>query len=174
MKHQHVYSLVRVLSEVIGGSKVRLGAEVGVWKGETSAPLLGSFPDLHLYMVDIWYPNRKRHRRAKAKASEATYFAQDRTTMMQTDSREAALSITDESLDFVFIDANHFYGEVKRDIEAYYPKVRSGGVLAGHDYVEKKHRRFGWGVNLAVNEFAQINKYQVNVYPGNVWWIKVR
>lgn len=40
----------------------------------------------------------------------------------------------DESLDFVFIDANHTYDAVKADINCWLPKVRSGGILAGHDY----------------------------------------
>lgn len=39
-----------------------------------------------------------------------------------------------ESLDFVFIDANHSFGEVKKDIEAWLPKVKRTGILAGHDF----------------------------------------
>ena len=42
----------------------------------------------------------------------------------------------DESLDFVFIDASHDYDSVKKDIEMWYPKVKKGGILAGHDYAQ--------------------------------------
>jgi hypothetical protein len=44
--------------------------------------------------------------------------------------------IKNESLDFVYIDANHKYDAVKKDLELWYPKVRKGGVFAGHDYLK--------------------------------------
>ena len=54
--------------------------------------------------------------------------------MVVSDSVAAARRYDDESLDFVFIDAGHTEAEVAADIAAWLPKVRSGGVLAGHDY----------------------------------------
>jgi hypothetical protein len=48
---------------------------------------------------------------------------------------------TDNSLDFVFIDAFHTYDAVKEDIGVWMPKVRIGGVLAGHDYDWPEVRR---------------------------------
>jgi hypothetical protein len=50
-------------------------------------------------------------------------------------SEEAAPKIPDGSLDFAYIDANHAYEYVKRDIELWWPKIRDGGMLAGHDYL---------------------------------------
>lgn len=49
-------------------------------------------------------------------------------------SEEAVKEYEDESLDFVFIDAGHEYDDVKKDIEIWLPKVKKGGILAGHDY----------------------------------------
>jgi predicted O-methyltransferase YrrM len=60
---------------------------------------------------------------------------------------EAAGLFKDESLDAVFIDADHSYEAVKMDIQNWMPKVRRGGILAGHDY------NSAWpGVIRAVNE----------------------
>ncbi len=54
---------------------------------------------------------------------------------MQMDSVEAAGTFHDGSLSFVFIDADHRWDAVVKDLEAWKPKVRPGGVFAGHDYI---------------------------------------
>ena len=57
-------------------------------------------------------------------------------------------SFEDDTFDFVYIDGSHEYESVKRDIQLYLPKLRKGGVIAGHDYNEGE-----WpGVVRAVNE----------------------
>ena len=62
------------------------------------------------------------------------------------------------SLDFCFIDADHAYESVSKDIDAWRPKVKRGGILAGHDYIHEP----GFGVVQAVNErFARFE-----VWPG--------
>lgn len=63
------------------------------------------------------------------------------------DSSETAQGYDDKSLDFVFIDADHAYENVKRDINAWLPKIKSGGILAGHDYISTHS-----GVKRAVDE----------------------
>ncbi len=58
----------------------------------------------------------------------------------------AAAIFGDGSVDFVFLDANHAYESVSNDLRAWWPKIRPGGTLAGHDYA--------WtGVRRAVHEF---------------------
>jgi hypothetical protein len=58
----------------------------------------------------------------------------------------AARLFADDSLDMVFLDADHSHAAVRADLEAWWPKVRPGGLLAGHDY--------GWdGVARAVHDF---------------------
>ena len=66
-------------------------------------------------------------------------------------------------LDFVYIDGNHAYDFVKRDIELFYPKVKFGGVFGGHDYNCK-------GVKCAVDNF--VKKYGYKLFVCNQdWWI---
>jgi len=61
---------------------------------------------------------------------------------------EAARGFADRSLDFVFIDACHTYAAVRDDLAAWWPKVKPGGLIAGHDYTN-------WpGVKVAVDEFV--------------------
>ncbi len=59
----------------------------------------------------------------------------------------AARRFEDGSLDFVFVDGSHAFRDVLDDLEAWYPKVRAGGTLAGHDYHWPEVRR-------AVREFC--------------------
>ena len=68
-------------------------------------------------------------------------------------------------VDFIYIDGNHSYDFVKRDIELYYPKVKDGGVIGGHDIYFHE-------VQKAVFEFVIKNNLLNNLhakYPD--WWI---
>jgi predicted O-methyltransferase YrrM len=61
---------------------------------------------------------------------------------------EAARHFDDQSIDFIFIDADHVYEAVKKDIESFLPKMKPGSIMSGHDY--------NWqhpGVLQAVDEF---------------------
>ncbi len=77
---------------------------------------------------------------------------------------EAAASYEDNSLDFVFLDAAHDYDSVKKDLEAWWPKVN--GYFGGHDYNNSPH-----GVQMAVNEFFYLLNIKVNVINGS-WLVE--
>ena len=117
----------------------RRGAELGVWDGAFSATLLAQFPSLTMYAVDVVI-------RPKFAALGRKY--PDRLITLNMRTTEAARAVPDGSLDFVFIDADHSYDAVAADIAAWRGKVRSGGILCGHDY---GHVRFP-GVKRAVDE----------------------
>lgn len=78
-------------------------------------------------------------------------------------SREAADKLT--PVDLVFLDGSHDYADVAWECEHYSKIIRPGGVLSGHDY------NIFEGVNTAVDEFAISAGKQINVLPGNVWYI---
>lgn len=59
----------------------------------------------------------------------------------KTSSVEYNKNIPDESLDFIYIDGNHQYSSVLEDIKLWYPKVKPGGIFAGHDYGWETIRR---------------------------------
>jgi hypothetical protein len=58
----------------------------------------------------------------------------DDIIVMPMTSEEASIQFANDSVDGVFIDANHLYSYVKKDIEVWFPKVKRGGFIAGHDF----------------------------------------
>jgi hypothetical protein len=155
-----------------------VGAEVGVFHGRLSRILLSRRPKLTLYMVDCWapvpegsgigrnpFPNKphktgvftqeywdKVYKRVQRSRQRGGWG--NRGKVMRCDSVEGARRAPN-NLDFVFIDADHTEEAVRADIEAWLPKVRPGGLLAGHDYDR-------WGVTAAVKSVLGEGNYEVD------------
>lgn len=116
------------------------GAEIGVWRGEFSEALCQANPALHLTCVDAWTPYwqyadyRLRPKLDEAEADARRRLAPYGCTLIKAFSEDAAKRIGDATLDFVYIDSNHAFEFVVRDLAAWIPKVRPGGIVAGHDY----------------------------------------
>jgi len=129
--------------------KVETVAEIGVWRGHTSIVLLEHIPSIKTYhLIDPWesYEDYEQSgdRKAGTDLSIAKITCEDRLyrytnklIWRQAFSADAAKQIGNSSLDLVFIDANHAYEYVKDDIRNWWPKVRKGGIIAGHDYKPK-------------------------------------
>jgi predicted O-methyltransferase YrrM len=125
------------------------GAEIGVCNGIYSRVLLDTIPKLTLFAVDCW--RRRPSDRLRAEAYLHDYIARQQCRIVYKSSIKAVREFTDGSLDFVFIDADHSYAAVKSDIEGWSPKVRSGGIVSGHDYA----RRGTLQVIQAVDEYVK-------------------
>jgi predicted O-methyltransferase YrrM len=54
--------------------------------------------------------------------------------LIRKSSVDASLDFEDEFFDLIYIDADHKYKSVKEDIQSWYPKLKFGGIIAGHDY----------------------------------------
>lgn len=127
------------------------GVEVGVYRCSMSRALKER-PGLTLFMVDNWLP----FRHVGAEEQEQNYkTALSLGVAMRMDSAKAADAFSDGSLDFVFIDADHSYEGVKRDIEAWRPKLKPGGLLCGHDYANPGDP-CGMEVKRAVDELGEV------------------
>ena len=87
-------------------------------------------------------------------------------------SPQAARNFADDALDFAFIDGNHLYESVQGDIFAWWPKIRAGGLLAGHDYGVYGDANGKWGVRRAVDEFAAALRCGVDVGRDGVWSVR--
>jgi predicted O-methyltransferase YrrM len=133
------------------------GAELGVASGQTFEALLRMFPDLRLIGVDRAI---NLHRRDRVRALVREFGP--RAVYIETLTHFAARLVPDDSLDFVFVDADHRYEAVKDDILRWRPKLRKGGTMLGHDYNPPV-----WpGVVKAVHE---VYGDKVRVHPGEVW-----
>lgn len=145
--------------------------EVGSWKGKSSSymsvEIANSNKDIEFYCVDTWEGSieHKDNEELKdlykifstnMKPVESFYIPLKMTSL------EASKKFKDKSLDFVFIDASHEYEDVKQDIIHWMPKVKSGGVIAGHDYYPD-HPDWG-GVYKAVNELISDFKAAENCW----------
>lgn len=160
---------------------VKTVVEVGVGAGENAMALRASFPTAKLtlvdpYVVDNWYApqnilvgffdnigtTQAEYSQAYVNLLEAFENDPD-CTVVRLHSSDAAGHFTDESLDLVFIDDDHSYAGVCGSINAWLPKVRRGGILAGHDVGSR-------GVDRAIAEL-----FGANVTTGaDATWIHVR
>ena len=141
------------------------GAEIGVKIGNYSDELLSNWKGAELVSIDPWLsadPEEYVDRSNVSQQEFDRFYEQtrerlarhgDRSTIWRMTSVEAAAKVPDHSFDFVYIDARHDYESVKEDLEAWCAKVRPGGILAGHDYVDGDLPEGEFYVKSAVDEF---------------------
>jgi len=112
------------------------GAEVGVREGRYSEALCKAIPGLELLCVDLWdaYYHFDSEYGKKHLAEATARLAPYHVTMIKKPSELAALDVPDNSLDFVYIDADHRFDAVMQDLILWSRKVRPGGIVSGHDY----------------------------------------
>jgi len=143
------------------------GAEVGVERGMYSEILLRNNPNLHLYSIDAWRAYKGYRDHVTQEACDALFQEtahrlapyQDRNTLIRKYSMEAIGDFEDESLDFVYIDANHEFQHVVDDICEWQKKVKVGGIVAGHDYIYRKGNEYLMHVPYALQGY--IDSYYI-------------
>lgn len=161
-----------------------VGCEVGVAFGQNAEDILFYSSLKTLILVDPWdyVPGESPVGYGDAiKDWEGCYEYciqnlepyKDRIDVRRMTSEQAADQIPDGSLDFVYIDGNHMSPWVDRDLELWYPKVKSGGVFGGHDYHEYKDDTFTCNVKSAVDRFFVGRGYYISVVPGEdpSWYV---
>lgn len=124
----------------------KTGAEIGVFRGDFSEELCQANPDLKLYCVDPWIAYKGYE--IFGTAHEQSYLETQKRmskydcTIIRKFSMDAVKDFKDESLDFVYIDANHNFQSVVNDLCEWSKKVKAGGIISGHDfnYVKDKHK----------------------------------
>jgi predicted O-methyltransferase YrrM len=145
----------KFLKHLIENNNFQIMIEVGIDTGKTTFFLLDNIPHLKIYAIDTdirkFYNNSIKEKYG------------DRLIPMEGYSHEVADQLPDNFADIVFIDADHSYDAVKKDIVKYTPKLKKNGLLTGHDIDYP-------GVNKAVNEMIK----DFDVGPNYVWIKKIK
>ena len=142
------------------------GAEIGVKHAQFSEYLLANWKGRILHSIDAWrefpqddyvdvanLPQDDQERIFQNACKRLSPFG-TRSNVIRDLSVDAATRFKDGQLDFVYLDAAHDYQSVCDDLRAWHPKIRTGGILCGHDFEEGNLNGTVFGVKPAVLEFA--------------------
>ena len=172
---------------------LNIGVEIGVDKGEFSAHLLEKSKLHTLYCVDTWqddfgsnykpgFYDSKGDNRYQQAVNNLKKFG-ERVTFMKGTSVEKANQLSqimpDDKIDFCYIDGDHTFEGVYVDIRAWLPKLRIGGIIAGHDYKYKEDVKnsgikandgdqLPYGVKTIVDGYCKRYGYPLRVVGGRI------
>ena len=159
----------------------KVGAEIGVWEGWYTFQILER-TNMHIFAIDPWVSTKgyadptnrgddfnpaatgvdgflwHETRYMQTMATLIGEVPRDRWTIFRSFSYDSVHFIEDKQLDFVYVDGDHSYDAVVKDMRDWWPKVNIGGILAGHDYNDNNP-----GTIQAVNEFAIQNNLEFKV-----------
>jgi len=162
--------------------KWSVGAEIGVRAAKFSRRILRTVKPSLLWLVDCWSTQPK----VPYNLSDECYLSDMRKALRRVRgeilsgvvrvvcgfSREVVELVPDKSLDWLYVDAGHTYMECHEDLCLWFPKVKPGGIVAGHDYLEELHI----GVIGAVHDFMEGQKqHGLKVTAekvGTFWFVK--
>lgn len=141
------------------------GVEIGTERGHYARTLCQSNPDLFLCCVDPWkaYSGYREH--VSQEKLDGFYeetkqrLEPHQCQLIREFSSDALKFFANKSLDFVYIDGNHDYQYVVNDICNWMPKIKSGGIMSGHDYIKRKDAKYKMGVVQAVQGY--IDSYHI-------------
>lgn len=132
-------------AQLLGQLEMYRGVEVGTERGEYAEVLCKANHDLWLDCVDPYRAYKDYREHTSQEKLDAFYYeatarlAKHNVTFVRDASIDAAHRYDNGSLDFVYLDGNHSLPYVISDLHAWVPKVRKGGIVAGHDYIRRNN-----------------------------------
>ena len=147
-----------------------IGVEIGVKKGYNAKSILKELNISKLYLIDIW----NDYNEFGIKNSTNEYyeivlkkFEKNKKVEIIRDFSEIVVkNIENNSLDFIYIDGNHEYKYVYKDIDLWFEKVRNFGIIAGHDILNIKD------VFKAVRDYCLKHQIKFNISAPDWYFIK--
>lgn len=164
---------------------VGVGVEVGVLSGGNARQIMSTWQGQLLHLVDPWekvdpkiyretqgWPVDECYKECQKLAAEYP----GRIMLHKAYSPDITVDFWDDTLDWVYLDGNHSYEAVSSDIRAWWPKVKSGGLLCGHDFYREHTDGKCCDVEPAVLDWCSevgIKEPYVTRYPECwSWWIE--
>lgn len=149
----------------------KMGVEIGTERGKYAEVLCRTNPNLKLSCIDSWisYENYREH--VSQEQQDGFYkesidrLAPYDCMLIKSFSMDALKFFKDESLDFVYLDANHEFQHVVNDIAEWSKKVRKGGIVSGHDFIRMKGAK---GEYMHVKDAVQGWAYAKKIEP---WFV---
>lgn len=150
----------------------RVGAEIGVYKGAFME--LFCKAGLQMFAVDPWQSYDGAGRTPKLQKRQDFLYGHTQRVLapypdcqiVRQTSMEAVRNFEDNSLDFVYIDGNHAFPYIAQDIYEWSRKVRSGGVVSGHDYFDT----LPTATNLLCHVRVVVDAY-TRLFQIPNWWL---
>ena len=149
------------LENMVKDNNFTVGVELGVHEGVTFRHMVDSCPNLTWHGIDLW--THKEVFKQWYNTLREDFKGNTRANLIKESTFTAHKHFDNLSIDVVFIDADHKYESVKKDIINWLPKVKPGGYICGHDI--NQH----W-VQQAVTE--TIKTYSTG--PDLIWYKQVR
>jgi len=159
-------------SSMVNNSNNAVFVEIGTWKGKSAVfmaeKIRESRKNIKFYTIDL-FENIKGYDSdldiiAGTVLEKYYKNIEPVKNYLETligDSKELYKNFENESIDFLFLDGDHTYKGVLKDLQLWFPKVKIGGIAAGHDYDEDS-----CGVRQAVDQFFGFGAKQ---YAGGCW-----
>lgn len=168
---------------LIDRMQLKVCAEVGVDQGLYSKYNLDNCPSIQKYILVNCWQNPEREQTARNNLEK--YFSSGVIEVRKGMSVDMAKEIPDNSLDFCYIDGDHSLEGIFYDVRAFIPKVKIGGIIAGHDYKDSCAswtldwfgRQLTKKVKVVVDDFGLRYGYKVNSVGRrlkNWWFVKNR
>jgi len=172
MIDQNLRSAIAFIRERFENSLL-IGAEVGVMQGFHALTILRNLPNIKLfYLIDpyLGLTPFDGNEDIKNLAKENLEPFKEKIRWVYKEFEACTTQDLLDSLDFIYLDANHAYEYVKQDLLLSTKLVKKGGVISGHD--------FGWtgnggGVQRAVTEYINANRIPLSEKDGDWWFINV-
>jgi len=148
-----------------------VGVEVGVRDGRNALDLCRFLNIRKLYLVDPFLPyfdntrdytidDQNKELEKLIKNTESIF---NKIIIIRQTSEEALKMFYDKIFDFVYIDGNHDYENIKTDM-GWWDKVKIGGILGGHDYKSA----FGEDIGKVVDEFVKEKNVELHDLGGRI------
>lgn len=151
-------------------------AEIGVNTGDFSRAVIDANHPAKLHLIDPWaladakddYADNEKNKAGDGEARHQAVLCRFEPEISsgvieihRDFSFNACREFPDRTFDWIYIDGNHKYEHVLKDIELFAPKVKDDGLILGHDYANHDYARsLDFGVVEAVNEFVRTHGYE--------------